>query len=210
MVGTRIQRSDSERPPQGAEHHLVAIDRLDHCRRGFGSPQRQDGEVIGCSCPRRSSLCVQDPPWKSPTVWPQGPAPAGIGIHKGEDCFRWALQGIERADPFEVVERGLVAGKQEMVAIINAAAELRIQIRTTAPAGIAARLIKPHVLAFGGQPDSSGEASKTGPDDMHRARPCSHTSPCRNASQSLRGFDTLKGVAGSRHPERSKAESVAW
>jgi hypothetical protein len=97
-----------------------------------------------------------------------------------------------------------------MVAIVNAAAELRIQIRTAAPASVAASFIESHTPTLGGKPDRSGEASETGADDMCRTQPRYHTRPCRNTSQSLSGFDTFTRVAGSRHPERNRTDSVAW
>jgi hypothetical protein len=111
---------------------------------------------------------------------------------------------------FEIAERPVVAGQQEMISIVDAAAELCIQIRTATPAGVTAGFIKPHAPTLGGQPDRSSEAGEAGADDMHRAQFCSQTRPCRNTSQSLTGFDTLTRVAGSRHPERSRAESVEW
>ena len=97
-----------------------------------------------------------------------------------------------------------------MIAIVNAAAELRIQIRTAAPTGVTAGFIEPHTATVAGKPDRSGEASETGPDDMRCTRPRDHMRPYRSTSQSFSGFDTFMRVAGSRHPERNKAESVAW
>jgi hypothetical protein len=104
----------------------------------------------------------------------------------------------------------VVAGEQEMISIVNAATELCIQIRSATPAGVEAGFIKPHTPTLGSQSHRSSEASEASADDMHRAQFCSQTRPCRNTSQSLTGFDTLTRVAGSRHPERSRAESVEW
>jgi hypothetical protein len=97
-----------------------------------------------------------------------------------------------------------------MISIVDAATKLRIQIRTATPAGVTADFIKPYAPTFGGELDRSREASEAGADDMHRAGLSSHTRPCRNISHNLTGFDTLTRVAGSRHPEHSKAESVEW
>ena len=104
----------------------------------------------------------------------------------------------------------MVAGEQEMISIVDAATELCIQIRTATPAGVTAGFIKPHASTLGGQPHRSSKASDAGADDMHRAQFCFQTRPCRNTSQSLTGFDTLTRVAGSRHPERNRVESVEW
>jgi hypothetical protein len=97
-----------------------------------------------------------------------------------------------------------------MVAIVDAATEFGIQIRAASPTGVTASFIKPHTPTLGGKLNRSGKASETGADDMHRTQRRSHTRPCRNTSQSLSGFDTLTRVAGSRHPDRNRAESVAW
>jgi hypothetical protein len=104
----------------------------------------------------------------------------------------------------------VVTGEQKVISIVDAAAELCIQIRTATPAGVTAGFINPHAPTPGGQPDCSSKASEAGADDMHRAQRCPQTRPCRNTSQSLTGFDTLTRIAGSRHPERSRAESVEW
>jgi len=90
------------------------------------------------------------------------------------------------------------------------ATEFRIQIRTAAPAGVTAGFVEVYPVTLGGELDRCGEASETGADDMNGTRPRYHTRPCRNTSQSLSGFDMFTRIAGSRHPERNSAESVAW
>lgn len=104
----------------------------------------------------------------------------------------------------------MVSAKQKMITVVDAAAELCVQIRTTTPPGMTAGFIKPHAPTFGGQLDRCGEASESGAYNMRYAQFRSQTRPCRNTSHSLTGFDTLTRVAGSRHPEHSKAESVEW
>jgi len=106
--------------------------------------------------------------WQDAAVRPQGPALPGLGIDERKDCVRWSLERVESADLFEVADRPVVAGEQEMVAIVNAATEFRIQVGTAASAGVVAGFIKPHVSALGGKPDRGGKASQTGADDMHR------------------------------------------
>ena len=70
--------------------------------------------------------------------------------------------------------------------------------------GIVGRAIARGLLSVG------TEDPRAHTDDVHRTQHRSHTRPCRNTSQSLSGFDTFTRVAGSRHPERNRAESVAW
>ena len=83
-------------------------------------------------------------------------------------------------------------------------------IRAASPAGVTPGFIKPDAPTFAGKLDRSGKASETSADDMHRTQRRSHARPCRNTSQSLSSFDMFTRVAGSRHPERNSAESVAW
>src|SRR4029077_14513522 len=101
-------------------------------------------------------------------------------IHKGKNCVPRTLERTERADLSKVAQRPVVAAEQEMIAVVDAAAKFRIHIRKGAPAGIASGLIQPHVSTLAAKLDRSRETSETGADDMHRARPDSHTKPCRN------------------------------
>src|SRR5271166_4018842 len=103
----------------------------------------------------------------------------------------------------------MVAGEQQMVPVVNTATELRIHVRAATPAGVTAGFIKPHAPALASKPDRGGEASEPGADHMHRTRRRYHTRPCRKANHSLSDFETFTRAAGSRHPDRNKAESVA-
>jgi len=103
----------------------------------------------------------------------------------------------------------MVAREQEMVAVVDPAAEFRIQVRTTAAARMMAGLVNLYPAARSSQLDRCGKSSEAGADHMHRTQPHYHTRPCRNTSQSLSVLDTLTRVAGSHQFERSKAESVA-
>jgi len=96
-----------------------------------------------------------------------------------------------------------------MVAVVNSAAELCVQIRAATPAGMPTGFVEPDPATSSGKLDRGGETGETRADDMHRAQPSTHKNPCRNTSQSLSGFDRLTRSAGLRHPERTRAESVA-
>jgi len=103
----------------------------------------------------------------------------------------------------------MIAGEQEMVAIVDTATQLRIEIGTATAAGMRGGFIKAHVSTLGGQPDCCGKAREAGADDMHDAWRGPHTNPCRNMSQTLNGLDRLMRAAGSRQSERTNSESVA-
>src|SRR6266849_1924672 len=95
-----------------------------------------------------------------------------------------------------------------MVAVVDSAAEFRVEIGSAAPAGMTTGFVQLYPPTCGAEFDRGGKTGETGPDDMHRARPGSHMRPCRSTSQSLNRVDGPTRMAGSRHPERSKAASV--
>src|SRR5215831_3621454 len=99
-----------------------------------------------------------------------------------------------------------------MVAIVDPAAQLRVEIGTAAPAGVPRSFMQKHEAAGIGKPDRRSKASQPRSDDVHASRDRSrvHRKPWRNTSQSFSDFDTPTRAAGSRHPERSRAESVSW
>ena len=117
---------------------------------------------------------------------------------------------IERAAPFEIAKRSLVTGKQKMVAVVDSAAEFRIEIGSAASAGMKARFVQTYLATCSSKLDCGSETGKTGANDMRCTRPDAHMRPCRNTSQSLCEVDRLRRAVGSRHSERSKAASVAW
>ena len=53
-------------------------------------------------------------------------------------------QRAARTDPFEIVERRPVAGKEQMIAVVDAAAELGIEIGAAAPAGMRRSFVQLH------------------------------------------------------------------
>ena len=57
-----------------------------------------------------------------------------------------------------------------MVAVVDPAAELRIEIGTAAPAGMTTGFVELHPATLGGQLDRGGKTGETGADDMHGAR----------------------------------------
>ena len=63
-----------------------------------------------------------------------------------------------------------------MVAVVDAAAELGIEKRAAAPAGMRPRFVEHDPAPLAGKRDGRGEPGEPGPDDMHRASP-SATAP---------------------------------
>src|SRR5437867_5081944 len=189
---------------------MFPVQNVGHCRGGVSAPQCDSGEIIGRPGFGHPSLLAQDPPRKYPTIRAQDPALPGRSIDKGKDRLLRTLKRIEPAAPVEIAEGSIVAGKQEMVAVVDPAAELRIEIGSAAPAGMKARFVQTYLATCSSKLDCGSETGKTGANDMRCTRPDAHMRPCRNTSQSLCEVDRLRRAVGSRHSERSKAASVAW
>ena len=105
-------------------------------------------------------------------VEPQRPALLRRYIDKGEDCLRRAFEGSECAQSFDISERAIVAGKNEVVAVVDPAAEFRVEIRTAAPASVRGGFVQAHGATGSGKFDRRGQAREARPDDVDAARAC--------------------------------------
>ena len=75
-----------------------------------------------------------------------------------------------RADRREIGERGVIARQQQVIAVVDHHAELRIVIGAAAPARLSRRLVHDDALAPLAQPNRGGEAGESGADDVDGAR----------------------------------------
>ena len=94
-----------------------------------------------------------------------------------------------------------------MVAVVDPAAELRIEIGAAASPGVWGGFIQNDAATGLGERHRRCKPGEARPDDMHatRARRSPHNTPWRNTSQSLSAVDTPTRSVGSRHSERSDA-----
>ena len=83
--------------------------------------------------------------------------------------MRRAVERRERADPLQVVKGRMVAGKKEMIPVVDAAAEFRIKIGPTTTARVISRFVQPDGITLGGKPNCGGESGEPGADDVHPA-----------------------------------------
>jgi hypothetical protein len=135
-------------------------------RRGRRPAQGERGEIVGGSGAGHPSSRAADPPRHGAAVRPQGPALAARRLDKREDRVERAFERLTRADPIEIVARRAIAGEQEMVAVVDPAAEFGIEIRTTAPTGVPAGLVEPHRPTGVGERGRGGEPGEPGAHDM--------------------------------------------
>ena len=71
----------------------------------------------------------------------------------------------------EIVHRRMIAGDQQMIAVVDAAAEGRVHIGAAAPARLACRLVQHDGDAGLGEPQACGKPGEAGPDDVNAAQP---------------------------------------
>src|SRR5438876_1190558 len=73
------------------------------------------------------------------------------------------------ADPLEIVESCTVAAEQQMIAVVDAAAELAVEIGTAAAAGLRARLVNGHIATGAGEADRRRQSCQPRSDDVDAA-----------------------------------------
>ncbi len=64
----------------------------------------------------------------------------------------------------------MVAREQQVIAVVDHHAELRIVIGAAAPAGLPGRLVHDHALGLRREANRGGEAGQSGADDVDGAR----------------------------------------
>jgi len=137
-------------------------------RRGrVGLPQPQRGAIIGCSRLRHSSLALQDPPRQCAAIRRDSPSPPGLGIDKREDRLSGSFEGAPRTNAVEIVECRVIAGEKKMVAVVDAAAELRVEIRPTTPAPEASGFVELHAVSLLCELHGCSEPRKARANDVY-------------------------------------------
>ncbi len=207
-----IERRHRERLPQAAEQHAIGRQhRRDRVLRR-GAPQPQRFEIIARSGPRDPPRRAQHPPRDNALSGSHRPPLTGRDIDERDRRLGGPLERIERPDALDIGRRRLVAREEQVIAVVDANAQFGIDKGAAASAGLLTRLVEDDRVALIGQRDGGCQTGETGPDDVHAARrrgDGDHTSPWRRTSHSFCPFDRLTRRAGSRHPERSNASSIA-
>src|SRR5215469_10732033 len=103
-------------------------------------------------------------------IEPQLPALLRCYVDKGEYRLRRAFEGSECAKSFDIGERIIVAGKNEVVAVVDAAAEFCVEIRAAAPTSMRGGFVQTHGATSGGRSNRRCEAGEPSANDMHQAR----------------------------------------
>ena len=126
---------------------------------------------------------------------------------KGKAGSRACTIELERADGAQIGQRRLVAREEEMVAVVDPAAELLIRIGAAAAAGRVGRLVEDDVATRLRQAHRGREPGEAGADHVGPGLRCHQSRPCRTASQSLEAVGTRTRRAGSRHASAIRRSS---
>ena len=78
-------------------------------------------------------------------------------------------QRTRAADRLDVAQRGVVAGEDEVVAVVDPRADLRIVIGAAAPARLPRRLVEDDAGPGFGREMGGRQPGETRPDHMHRS-----------------------------------------
>ena len=161
-----IERGQQDRPPQP----VVDFARACHCRpdgRPRGRPQEtQDAEVVEHAGARHAASGIENPPAHASGVRPQAPALARRQIDEGKLGVLRPAQAMFGADQFEERQRRMVAGQQEMIAVIDDHADGVIVEGAAAAARLRRGLVHHDICTGVGEPNRSGEAGDTCADHM--------------------------------------------
>ena len=108
---------------------------------------------------------------------------------------------------------GIVAGDHQVIAVVDPAAELGIDVGAAAAAGILRRLVQPHMRALLGEADRRGQPGEAGADHMDPAplhgAGSAHRKPYRKASQSFCHLGSEMRANGSRQSARIRRSRIA-
>jgi len=106
--------------------------------------QPQHAEIIAGAGAGHAALLGEDPPGQPAAIGAQGPARAAAKIEKGDARLLGTGERRRRADRLDIGHGVAIAGEQQMIAIVDAAAELLVEIGAAAAARLRARFIERH------------------------------------------------------------------
>ena len=101
------------------------------------------------------------------------------------------------ADAVQISKRRIIAGQQQMIAVVDRHADRRIVIGAAAAAGEGGRLVHHDGAALRRKPYGRREASEPGPDDV--SDPAHHTR-LRTTMKRSRAFGSFTGARGAMKP----------
>src|SRR5262249_60905713 len=113
---------------------------------------------------------IEDPPRQASRIQPQSPSLAISQIHERELSRRRARKASSGADRLEISERGMVAGKQKMIAIVDHHIEQRGMVGPATASRRAGGLVQDDGDPPRGKTPSGGKPRQPRSGDGNRPR----------------------------------------
>ena len=107
------------------------------------------------------------------TLWVPMQSPDGVvrvDVEEGELRSPRSRHAVPRADGAEIAADRLIAGQDEVVAVVDHHAQCRVMIRPAASSGLAGGLVHEAPPPALGEAHRRSEAGQTGADDVDRSR----------------------------------------
>ena len=192
-----IECGEEKRLDQPLVERAFAGDDLAHRLAGRRPQKPRQRQIVEHAGSRHPPLGIEDPEWNRTVVEAQRPMGAAREIGEGEFRARRADQPRFGADAAQISERGVIAGQQQMVAVVDRHADRRIVIRTAAAAGEGGRLVHHDGAALRREPHRGGKAGEAGADDVS----CSaHHTRLRKTMRMSFAFGSFTGARGGTKP----------
>jgi len=141
----------------------------------------------------------EHPPRKSPVVDPDGPAVALAQVGEGKLRVYGSCQGFTSAHRRAKPRNRRISRKNQVIAIIDRQAELRIVIGPATPAGLRGSFGDPHLQSRFDQPDRRGKSSEACSDNR-RPREAQPVTSSRATVAITAGLLTRTRVRGGAQP----------
>ena len=118
-------------------------------------------------------------------------------IRKGKFRAPRTDQAPLRAEAAQIAERGVIAGQQQMIAVVDRHVDCGVVIGAAAAAGEGGRLVDHDGAALRGEPHGRGKAGEAGADDVSRS---GHHTRLRSTMRSSLAFGSFTGARGATKP----------
>ena len=126
-------------------------------------------QVLARMRSRNAPVSRKYPPRQRAIVWPQQPPLTGGRVAKCKLGSRRPSQQLEPADLLEKGERAAIAGKQQVIAVVDREAKRRFEVGAAPPARMTRQLVHDDVTILCDELYSGGQSGKSGADNVGRA-----------------------------------------
>ena len=168
LLRAGVEDRHGQRLPEAAVEHRAAVEAVGDAVPRPGGEQPQRPQIVGGMAAGHPAGGHGDPPGQPALVRPQQPMLAARQVDEGKDGLRRCRQRRPAAEPVEIGEHRRVGAEDQVVAVVDAAAEGGVLEGAAAAAGMVARLVEAETAAesFRRQRQRRRQAGQPGADDM--------------------------------------------